>query len=150
MWSNLLSSGEAAKERFATALKETNDSLSQLASAHAQKVKGGSTSTSPTTNANPSPTEEKVSPNATRLTPTATVTNEGNGNKFFFPSFGEGIANPGQQKEILDSFKAGWGNVVEATKTAVETTREVVEKEQTRIQASLFSSGPYVRGKFAL
>ncbi len=53
-----------------------------------------------------------------------------------------------QQKEILDSFKMGWDNVVEATKTAVETTREVVEKEQTRIQASLFANGPYVRGMY--
>mmetsp|Transcript_8857 Transcript_8857/g.13216 ORF Transcript_8857/g.13216 Transcript_8857/m.13216 type:complete len:795 (+) Transcript_8857:27-2411(+) len=150
MWTNLLSSGEAAKERFTSALKETNDSLSQLASAHAQKVKSGSASTSPTAAATATARENPSTEDREAAKQSNTDQNEEK-KVFAFPSFGVGgggipnITNMNQQKEILDSFKVGWGNVVEATKTAVETTREVVEKEQTRIQASLFANGPYVR-----
>ena len=136
MWSNLLSSGEAAKERFTSVLKDTNDALSQRASAHAQQVKisqSSSTSTSPTTSA-----QSKVGSNKNAA--------------FSFPSIGKGSPkgeNPApssQKNEIFDSLKMGWGSVVEVTKNVVETTKEVMEKEQTRIQASLFANGPYVRG----
>ena len=145
MWSNILSSGEAAKERLTTALKETNDALSQRASAHAQQIK-------------------KSQSNGSTTSPSASIDNaqdsnlnkkENDVNVFSFPSFG-GNKSQGekssvfnhfqQQNEILDSLKTGWGNVVEVTKNVVETTKDVVEKEQTRIQATLFNNGPYLRG----
>lgn len=137
MWSNLISSGEAAKSRFASALKETNDALSQRASAHAQQIKI-SQSSSPST----SPTASTEDRHQNKLKGDA-----GNENAVYsFPSLGNISPSEKSSNDIFYSLKAGWGNVVEATKSAVETTKDVVEKEQIRIQAALFANGPYVRG----
>ncbi len=175
MWSNLLSSGEAAKERFTNALKETNEALSQRASAHVQQIRisqsnddGNTSSTSPTT-----ATATSVTPSQENNTASSDTNIQENQSKdissqnsiFSFnsvlgtkkspslssstdkPSLFSAISSRNQQGEIFDSLKAGWGNVVEVTKNVVETTRDVVEKEQTRIQATLFANGPYTRGK---
>ena len=147
MWSNLLSTGEAAKERFTTVLKETNDALSQRASAHVQQTKknekvGSSNSSNISSDEGKNDQEQSLS-----IEGESKESNNNNNNttKFSFPSnLGK---NLNQQGEIFDSLKAGWGNVVSVTKNVVETTRDVVEKEQTRIQASLFSRGPYTRGE---
>jgi len=48
--------------------------------------------------------------------------------------------------EMLSQLKSKWGSVVEATLQVVETTKEVVEKEHTRMSANLlFRNGPYKR-----
>lgn len=49
-----------------------------------------------------------------------------------------------KQQEVLKGLQLGWGSVVEATKHAVEATKEVVEKEQARLEAT-FRKGPYKR-----
>jgi len=48
------------------------------------------------------------------------------------------------KQEVLTNLSKGWGSVVSATKSAVEATRETIEKEQTRLQAT-FTKGPYRR-----
>ena len=143
MWSNLLSSGEAARERLTSALKETNEALSQRASAHAQKVKSQSKNNSAATSPSASSSAEEIA--------TDSNSNASNSNSNSNSNINDKTKNPfnfdqEKQNELFDSFKTGWGNVIEVTKNAVETTRDVVEKEQTRIQASLFANGPYVRG----
>jgi len=49
-----------------------------------------------------------------------------------------------KQQEMLKGLQLGWGSVIEATKHAVEATKEVVEKEQARLEAT-FRKGPYKR-----
>lgn len=171
MWSNLLSSGEAAKERFTTVLKETNEALSQRASAHVQQIRmsqsnddGNTSSTSPTT-ATSSQDNNTASIDTNTQDKDQSKDKSSQNSIFSFnsvlgtkkspslssstdrPSLFSAISSRNEQGEIFDSLKAGWGNVVEVTKNVVETTRDVVEKEQTRIQATLFANGPYTRGK---
>mmetsp|Transcript_27971 Transcript_27971/g.34507 ORF Transcript_27971/g.34507 Transcript_27971/m.34507 type:complete len:800 (-) Transcript_27971:148-2547(-) len=134
MWSNLLSSGEAAKERLASALERTNEALSQRASTHAQNV-ARTSSMSPSSMASRSKEEEDTNQSPKEQ-------GEGSASSFF--------KNINQQQpkggaELYESLKTGWGSVLEATKNAVETTKDAVEKEQTRIHASLFANGPYKR-----
>ena len=145
MWSNLLSSGEAARERLTSALKETNEALSQRASAHAQKVKSQSKNNSAATSPSASSSAEEI---ATDSNSNASNSNNNSNSNSNINNKTKNPFNFDQEKqnELFDSFKTGWGNVIEVTKNAVETTRDVVEKEQTRIQASLFANGPYVRG----
>lgn len=147
MWSSILSSSEAAKERLTSALKETNEALSSAASQHAQQIKQ-SQSNGPTVS--PSPSGETAEGQKTE--DGSTQTNSTNA----FALFG-GIKLPteqstpsnmfpnlSQQTELIDNFKTGWVNVVEVTKNVVESTRDAVEKEQTRIHA-LMKKGPYTR-----
>lgn len=147
MWSNLLSTGEAAKERFASALKETNDVLSQRASAHAQQIK--STQISDNSNGDTKTDTAPTSPSVSTAETSSTTHQDQKKSSIFSFSSGVGtIASPTlNQSELFGSLQKGWGNVIEATKHVVETTRDAVEKEQTRIQATLFANGPYVRGK---
>lgn len=135
MWSSILSSGEAAKERFASALKDTNDALSQRASEHAQQVKMSQSSSTSNSQMASADDNEKVE----------SKEDSSNTVAFSFQSIGKRSPKGEQNNEIFDSLKMGWGSVVEVTKNVVETTKEAMEKEQTRIQASLFANGPYMR-----
>lgn len=56
------------------------------------------------------------------------------------PDSGEEMSEQEQQEqqvEMGDRFKKGWGNMMQATKQAVQEAREAVEKEQHRIAARL-------------
>lgn len=152
MWSSILSSGEAAKERLTSAIKETNEALSQRASAHAQQIKRSQSNT-PTVSPSQSGEEsggqgkgdEAAKDSKDAYFPkidTASFAFFGGKTDTSTPT--DIFPNLSQQSEMIDTFKSGWGNVVEVTKNVVETTRDAVEKEQTRIHA-LMKSGPYTR-----
>eukprot|EP00555_Chaetoceros_dichaeta_P009984 CAMPEP_0198261682 /NCGR_PEP_ID=MMETSP1447-20131203/10365_1 /TAXON_ID=420782 /ORGANISM="Chaetoceros dichaeta, Strain CCMP1751" /LENGTH=295 /DNA_ID=CAMNT_0043949677 /DNA_START=21 /DNA_END=904 /DNA_ORIENTATION=+ len=77
---------------------------------------------------------------ASREQSTSTTTNTTNTPSTRSPTF-----NQARGSEMFTSLKSGWGSMVTATIQAVETTKEIVEKEQTRMTASLFKKGSYRR-----
>lgn len=134
MWANIIPPETAAfGKRLTSALEQTGDVITKHAQAAAQahvkqqkkaasEEKDNNTTTKDGTNNDPN-----------------TITSEENAD--VKPT----STTPNPQAEVLSSLKSGWGSVLEATKQAVETTRVVVEKEQTRLHAHFSNKGPYRR-----
>lgn len=145
MWNSLLSSTDAAKERFVSVFEKTGEILHQKATAHVRHTK----SEQPETNLNASPPE-----------PTTSDIQEGGGNEsnpknlkvnsfFINPTVGvsnyiKALRNTNDNdttdesainhraKEVLDTLKVGWGSVIKV----VESTQKAVEKEMASLQAA--------------
>jgi len=107
-------------------------------------------------------TQEKTAANSTVDDTTAAVTTDNNNNNEaeqqpqlprWASSFATTVSDKQQQQNMIGSLRNWTQNVVESTKHIVNETRETLEKEQARIQAtapSLFNrgqggSGPYKR-----
>ena len=148
MWSinNIVSQGESAKRLFAESVfskEEEDESSSTDAAANAnnsEKTAGSSSNPNPTLSvSSPAPTIAALPP---KKSPTKDqpITNSTG----FLSNIKDNLSKP-ESNEMFNSIKSSWGNVVTATREVTKQAVETIEKEQTRIQASLFKNGPYKR-----
>ena len=145
MWSinNIVSQGESAKRLFAASVfsnEEDESSTDAAANANnSEKTVGSSSNPTLSVSSPAAPTIAALPP---KKSPTK---DQPNTNSIgFLNNIKDNFSKP-ESKEMFDSIKSSWGNVVTATKEVTKQAVETIEKEQTRIQASLFKNGPYKR-----
>jgi len=133
MWSNLLSSTDAAKERFVSVLEKTGEALHQKATSHVRNPKSNQ--------AESNTDVAHVESTKPDLQHDDTNSSSAKANSFFSnPTAGVGsyikalrnTIDSDTSDKVLDTLKVGWGSVVKV----VESTQKVVEKEIASLQAA--------------